>query len=63
MESTSISGGDATIVASHVPKTLRDDLASIARTNDRTISGEIRSVLRRHVADFRRNQIEPRPAA
>jgi hypothetical protein len=53
MDAAYHAGGDAQIVASYVPATLAEQLTTLARQNDRSISGEIRHALREYIAASR----------
>lgn len=53
-ETTSSSAGTYTVVGSHVPVEMATRLAAIAAENERSISGEIRLALRRHIESVQR---------
>ena len=38
-------------VGSHVPARVAEQLAQLAKTNERSVSGELRVAIRRHLAD------------
>ena len=42
-----------TIVGSHVPARVASELAQLAKQNERSVSGELRIAIRRHLADAR----------
>ena len=44
---------EAVLVGTRVSQEMRDDFAEIARANSRSISGELRVLIERHVADHK----------
>jgi hypothetical protein len=50
-EHAAYSGAMSVTVGSHVPASVASRIAQLARENERSISGEIRVALKRHIAE------------
>lgn len=53
-DATSPSAGTYTVIGSHVPQAMAVEVARVAEANCRSVSGEIRLALKKHLADVSR---------
>lgn len=56
MDTTTPSSGSYTVIGSHVPTDVADEITRLARENERSVSGEVRLALRRHIRTAREAQ-------
>ena len=48
-----MNAGSYVTISSHVPAILADGLSELARANERSLSGEVRLAIKRHLASVR----------